>query len=428
MKIASVSYLHRVSYPKKPKNVVVVSDFAMQNKAEYNKANAISFKNYPFWLNNEKPRIESIQEYLDFHLNFAKQDFRSNNEYADLVQSNESMQAFVSGLYSATRLTYYPKGGITNGEFVNLLKKYEIKDIDEILVDVGKNTHSKFSDVTRTSLEIRHDFYKHLIHELSKFDPKEDFLKDGDDKMVKIATSYYKRYDKQFDKYNKQIKNKLEYSSVSPMIKFDLQEEIDKLPIEKQKEIDEKFNGDYNKMMIDFIAEGCLESRAPEKYSTGVDTALIHMLNRYEQKKKSKIFPIAPLSRRLRIDDMDKFMQAFNIGAIYSYPKTQSCSKTMQPAETCFADFNRSMNVILRIHPKSKKTKAFELPDIDVNKETNYKYYDDMYERKFRQEVLYPSNTKFKVLGACRYVKNNYDFRNRTAGDYYKTIIDLQEV
>ena len=428
MKITPVFYSHPIYNPqkttiKKPQSPV------SQTKAETNSfLQSVSFKHFYCFGFQPSKRMDNVEDFLNFNLNFIKYDSCSENEYSDLLTSNQSMQAFSSALYSATRLEYYSKGGITNGEFVNLLKKQEVKEIEDVLAYVKSNSKVPYIDVVRTSLEMRQGFFKYLVHELSKLEPNGDFLKDGDDVMIDIATSYYDKFDKQFDKYNKSIKKQLEYSPISPMIKLDLQEEIDKLPIEKQKEIDEKFNGDYNKMLIQFIAEGCLESRAPIEYSQGVDTALIHMLPRYEQKKKNKIFPIEPFSRRISISDMDEFMKSFKTGKLYSYPRTQSCSKSMRAAESWFSDRDRALNVIFRIHPKSKLTKAFDLPDIDVNKETNYKYYDDMHERKFRHEVLYPPNTKFKVLGACRYIQNNYHFKNRAASDYYKTVIDLQEV
>lgn len=428
MKISPVYYSHPFCCPKKQKQIITKS-LPVQNKTDQiNQFELPSFKAYPhFWFMPKKCE-ESVEDYLNFNLNFVKDDSRSSNEYANLINSNKSMQAFASDLYMATRLTYYSKGGITNGEFVNLLKKQKLKDIDKILLDVKRNKQSSYPDVIRKSLEVRHGFFKYLIREMSKLDPKGDFLKNGDDVMIDIASSYYKIQDENYDKYNQKIKDKLEYSSKSPMKLLDIEKEVKKLSAKKQNEIKKKFNGDYEKMMRNYIAEGCIDSRSPIEYSEKVDTALIHMLPRYVQHKKNKLFKITPLTRRLRISDMDNFMKQFRVGSLYSYPRTQSCSKGLEAAETWFSDDNRALNVIFRIHPKSKETKAFDLPDIDVNKETNYKYYDDLHERKFRSEVLYPPNAKFKVLGSHKYIKNNYSFWNRSAGDYYKTIIDLQEV
>lgn len=392
----------------------------------------ISFKAFVPSLNIYK-RFNSrnqkgAKEFLDLTLNFEGIKNLDYNEKSDLIKSNGSMQNFVQDLYSVVRSETYAKGGITMGEFLDILKNFELKNIDDILAQVDKkDLHSP--DIVKMSLEIRHDFVNYMIDELSKVDKNIKFLEDGEEIMVGIANSFYEKKNAEFAKYNEEIKAKLEYGEGAEFPKFNLEEEIKKLPEEKQAFIQKKFGGNYQKMMERYVAEGCMTSRAPVEYSVGVDTALIQMLPQYEQTKKNDIFEITPLTRRLRIDNLEEFMKQFEVGKIYSYPKTQSCSKDNSGSEVWYNDSRRELNVVLRIHPKAKLTKAYDIKDIDANKATDYdNSYDDMCERYYYSEVLYPPNTQFKVLGTTKYCKNNHEGRLSSVPDYYKTIIDLQEV
>lgn len=392
----------------------------------------ISFKSFIPNLNiyqrfNGKKQ-NGAKEFLDLTLNFEGMNKLDYNEKADLLKSNGSMQNFVQDLYSVVRSETYSRGGITMGEFVDILNNLELKNIDEIVAKVDKR-HTNKPDIIKMALEIRHEFIKYLAEELGKLDRNIQFLDEGDNIMQNIANSFYEKKDAEFAKYNEEIKAKLEYGESEQTPKLNLEEEIKKLPADLQEKIQREFKGNYEKMRDVFVARGCMCSRAPIEYSKGVDTALIQMLPRYEQDKKNDIFEITPLTRRLQIDDLDEFLKQFEVGKIYSYPKTQSCSKDNSGSEVWYNDSRRELNVVFRIHPKSKLTKAYDIKDIDANKATDYDNdFDDMCERYFSSEVLYLPDTQFKVLGTTKYYKNNHRGRVSSVPDYYKTIIDLQEV
>lgn len=386
----------------------------------------VSFKWYSFGLGDSERKFDSIEEWLNYNLNFKCKDNFRENELSNLLTSNQNMQKFSSDLYRITRSKTFSKGGITVGQFVDILKKQEVLESDEILSNLTKCYLNK-PDVIKTSIEVKHSYFNYLIDELSKLDPNSDFLENGDDVMKGIADSYYKKIDEDFAQYNQSIKEKLEYSDSSEVETFDLLTEIKKLPQERQDEIEQKFNGNYDKMMKRFIAEGLYCSRYPIEYSVGVDSALIQMLPRYIQEKQDDFFEIAPLSRRLSIDDMDDFMLQFKEGDIYSFPHTQSVSKDMSGSEVHFNDSHRHQNVVFRIHPKSKMTKSYDVKDIDAYAEAPDLDWDDAHSRHYRSESLYLPNAKFKVLGSHKYITNTYMF-GCDIPDYYKTIIDLQEV
>lgn len=428
MKISPVLHSNMNIQPAKNLDNLSRKFFATNVLQSKPQAAPVSFKWYTSGSSaNFKRNFASIEDWLNYNLNFkCNEDFHPN-ELSKLLTANDSMQKFSSDLYSETRSKTYSKGGITVGQFVDLLKKQELIEPNKILSSI-KNEHLNKPDVIKTSIEVKQSYLKFLIDELSKLDPDADFLKVGKETMTNIANNYYQKIDEDFSKYNQTIKEKLKYSEDSKVEPFDLLTEIKKLPQEKQYEIEQKFNGDYNKMMRHYIAERCASSYCPIKYSETVDSALIQMLPRYLQEKDDNVFEIAPMSRRLSINDYDDFMKQFKVGENYSFNLPQSTAKDMQGAESYFRDSARHQNVIFRIHPKSKLTKAYDVKNIDAYEETKDEInWDDVHSRYFSSEVLYIPNQQFKFLGSHKYVKNTYMF-GCNIPDCYKTIIDLQEI
>ena len=376
-----------------------------------------------------KNKETSISNFLNLYLNLENNTKLTKQEYEKFLSSNGTLQKFAKDIQEFLRYTTYSSGGITVKEAKALLKQVKLES-EKSLQSKLKKQKAQYPETIMKVLQLRREFISDLIIALSKKDPESRFLieHEGSDFMVKVAENVYKKHDKNFQEYNKNIKKKLTYEAKTDIEKLDLASEIKKLPPGIQRKIEEDFDGDYRKMVELFVAEGCMGSRAPIEYSLEVDTALMQTLPRYKQENKDELFKIAPLSRRLSITNYDEFMKQFKVGSVYSYPKTQSCSKTMMGAEHWFQDSQRDKNVVFRIHPKAKTTKAFDIKGIDANKVTNYQNcYDDMDPRYFNSEVWYPPNAKFRVLGKTTYVKSNYSVGS-PASDYIKTMIDLQEI
>lgn len=159
----------------------------------------------------------------------------------------------------------------------------------------------------------------------------------------------------------------------------------------------------------------CYANTPSAKY-TKITNACLQELPKYVPGSINKD-PYAPVCRwmgfALNDGSYDNFINALpEEGEILNVERIQSCSKNLTYAENEFRDNNSGKNVKYIIYPKSKVSKA-----VDIGRR---KYGDN--------EVIYPADTKFKVLhkGIEEYELKNYN-RN-SSGSIARYYVYLQEV
>lgn len=156
-----------------------------------------------------------------------------------------------------------------------------------------------------------------------------------------------------------------------------------------------------------------------------IEKACLQELERYSSKSYGRAegkYVQEPVYRWLKggLDDVIKNIP--EEGAVYQYPKLQSCSKNSKYGEAYggfdtqynFTDWQDTYSMKFVIHPKSSVSKAYSVGE--------GKYGDC--------EVLYPSNAKFKVLSKRLVEVNKADYPEFTEkkGSFLRWVVDLQEI
>lgn len=170
--------------------------------------------------------------------------------------------------------------------------------------------------------------------------------------------------------------------------------------------------------------------RWKQKYISGgvfgmdskLEDACIQEFKRYSSADdKYMKTPNQPVFRWLSVqENAEDFLNNIpNEGEIYIPQQRQSCSKLPNGAETCFHNNNSSMNVKFVIYPKAKTSKAYDIG------ECKYGPF----------EVIYPSNSQFKVLYKdIEEIKHDEKLwvpaieNNTKTGSHIQAVIYMQEV
>lgn len=420
-------------------NKKAAPDFQHQIKAKYSPSFGFGFSafiNGPSPADTENNILDKVhlKQALNFRINGV---IEGNREENSNYQSTKNLYKFGRQIRDDL-WKINCKDGITTAEVVSSLKQV----IDEKPKSIkGYKGIKDTSDYHKQNdIKIRREFAKVLLRKISKINPKEGLFegiknkyKDTYKFFDDIAEEIYKKHKKEYLKYTASIKEGIIYGENEEVPKYNVSEEFEKLPPETQKRATEKWGDDINEMCLNYLADRGSADAVNRTAKPEFDTAILQTLPRYfsplTDTKKACDFDIEPLYRWLRIDNPDEFLKDFEIGEEYSYPVSQSCSKSCTCAEHVhFTDLNKNLNVKLRIHPKGSITKAYDFKSIDCNR--NF-IYDDIEPRYRKNEAIYPANAKFKVLGIFEdYLNSNA--QNIGCGleteDNYKIIIDLQEM
>lgn len=354
-----------------------------------------------------------------------------------------ALQSYLSDMFDEIHRLTSSQKHMTNNELAKLFKEYSRID-DKTIKDTIKKNSSKWNpNYVVNKRDEREYFYKIKLrieflkeaakiipnlneNEYNLYDKKYEFM---DYLFENVCKPIYERYAAENEEYEKTIKSRLNYSEISQIMPIDFNYELQKCSEDIQNKIKLQFNNNFEKTRLNYMSIYAMISSS-SNYPADFQNALLQYFPRYETaESNNQHFKYEPVYRWLCIDDIETFLKDFKVGHEYSYPRKQSCAKSKKGAEGEFCDNKSAYNVKFRIHPKNKITKAYDIKDYDYNKMTNYELSDDTYPVYRNEEVIYPANTKFKVLGISGIFEHNEDrFPRMSTDGIYRILIDLQEL
>lgn len=354
-----------------------------------------------------------------------------------------ALQSYLSDLFHEIKRLTSSHKHMTNNELAKLFKKYSEIDDKTIKDNIKKNSvkwkpefvvNKRDEEEYFHKIKLRIEFLKEAAkiipnlneNEYNLYDKHYEFM---DYLFENVCKPIYERYSAENEEYEKAINNRLNYSEISQIKPINFDDELKKCSEDIQEKIKVQFNNDFEKTRLNYMRVYAINSSG-SNYPVDFQNALLQYFPRYETVELNNThFKYEPVYRWLFIDDIETFLKDFKVGQEYSYPRKQSCAKSKMGAEGEFCDNKSTYNVKFRIHPKNKITKAYDIKNYDYNKITNHKLSDDTHPIYRNEEVIYPANAKFKVLG----IKGSFQhdegrFPRMSTDGTYRILIDLQEV